>query len=133
MTTKGNILIVDDDVDFVAVSRIVLESQGYKVSTAYSGQEGLAKAKKEHPELIVLDVMMRSITEGFHVAREIRDDPDLANTPILMLSSVNSEFPPVHVDRGTDWLPADKLLDKPIDGKQLVAEIEDMLQSRAQK
>ncbi len=133
MEKKGKVLLVDDDVDFVAVNRIVLESQGYTVSTAFNGQEGLAKAKKEHPDLIVLDVMMRSITEGFHVAREIREDPELTDTPILMLSSVNTEFPPVRVDRGADWLPADKLLDKPIDSKQLVTEIDALLHARRKK
>jgi two-component system alkaline phosphatase synthesis response regulator PhoP len=64
----AKILIIDDDPDIVTAVRLSLESAGHHVVEASSGQEGLRKIKAEHPELIILDVMMETHTEGFQLA-----------------------------------------------------------------
>ena len=66
------VLLVDDEVDFVEINKAALESKGYEVIPAYTGKEGLEKALKEKPDIIILDVMMTTKTEGFDVARELR-------------------------------------------------------------
>ena len=87
----NKILIVDDERDFVEINRATLESKGYKVVAAYNGKEGLEKALKEKPDLIVLDVMMTTKTEGFDVSRKMRAYEELKKTPIIMLTAIRGE------------------------------------------
>ncbi|RLE15356.1 response regulator, partial [Candidatus Aerophobetes bacterium] len=60
-------MLIDDDADFIYLNKVFLESKGYRIITAYNGEEGLKKAIENKPDLIVLDVMMTRITEGFDV------------------------------------------------------------------
>ena len=73
VTERQTILLVDDDADFVAINRLVLERAGYRVSVAFGGKEGLDAARAEHPDLVVLDVMMQEAMEGFEVARQLQN------------------------------------------------------------
>ena len=61
MKSKAKILLVDDDKDFVEATAMVLESKPYEVVVAYDGDDGLAKARKEKPDLIILDISMRGV------------------------------------------------------------------------
>jgi CheY-like chemotaxis protein len=67
--------------------------------------------------------MMDTPTEGFELARDLRSDPDLKATPLIMLTGVNQEDIPWRFDKDEDWLPVDVFLDKPVDTERLVAEI----------
>ena len=80
------ILIVDDDLDTLKLVGLILQRQGYQIVAANSGSQGLAKAAAEHPNLILLDVMMPDM-EGYEVARRLRADRDLARTPIIMFTA----------------------------------------------
>ncbi len=80
------ILIVDDDLDTLKLVGLILQRQGYLIVAANSGSQGLAKAAAEHPNLILLDVMMPDM-EGYEVARRLRADRDLARTPIIMFTA----------------------------------------------
>jgi twitching motility two-component system response regulator PilH len=85
------ILIVDDDPDFVASTTALLEACGYAVSSAPNGREGLAKARAEHPDLIVLDVMMEHDNAGYELTQAVKfasGGEDLRQIPILMVSSI---------------------------------------------
>jgi DNA-binding response OmpR family regulator len=85
------ILIVDDDADFVASTTALLVACGYTVSSASSGREGLAKARSEHPDLIVLDVMMEHDSAGYELTQAVKfaaGGEDLRQIPILMVSSI---------------------------------------------
>ena len=90
----AKILIIDDDVDIVTAARLTLESAKHQVISASSGKEGLEKIKAEHPDLIILDVMMETHTEGFQLALKLHSpDPsselkEFKNTPILMMSAI---------------------------------------------
>jgi len=80
------ILIVDDDADTVKFLNTMLTRLGYETSSARNGMEALEVAHKEHPDLIILDVMM-PVMDGFEVARSLRRHPETAVTPILMFTA----------------------------------------------
>lgn len=125
----AKILIIDDDVDIVESTKVVLESKGYEVIFALSGQEGIAKAAQEKPDLIILDVMMPGM-DGFQVARELKKDLNMRNTPILMLTAIKDkmglDFKSEAGDQ--DWLPVDEYCEKPLDHKELAEKIEKLLE-----
>ncbi|MHC4857307.1 MAG: response regulator transcription factor [Planctomycetota bacterium] len=77
-----NILVIDDDNDYVESVVNLLEAKGYSVDSASNGADGVAKAKENKPDLILLDVMMTTRDEGFNVARELNDIEDLKGTPV---------------------------------------------------
>ena len=80
------ILIVDDDLDTLRLVGLMLQRQGYQISAATNGQQGLDQAFEEYPDLILLDVMMPDI-DGYEVARRLRQNPSTVNTPILMFTA----------------------------------------------
>lgn len=80
------ILVADDEPALLRLMSFVLQRRGYAMITAANGEEALQKIREHRPDLVVLDVMMPR-KDGFQVAREVRDDPELAGTPIIMLSA----------------------------------------------
>jgi len=80
------ILIVDDDLDTLRLVGLMLQRQGYQISAATNGQQGLDKAYEEDPDLILLDVMMPDM-DGYEVTRRLRQNPATATTPILMFTA----------------------------------------------
>ena len=125
---KKTILLVDDDPEFIYVTKTFLESEGYRVVAARNGEEGIKRARENRPDLIVLDVMMTTKTEGFDTSREIRTDQELKDIPVIMLTGIRKEerlpwtFEPDDV-----WLPVNKFLEKPVSPAELVAEIRKMV------
>jgi CheY-like chemotaxis protein len=125
----AKILIIDDDPDIVTAVCMTLESAGYKVVSANSGKEGLQMVKTEHPDLIIMDVMMETHTEGFQLALKLHS-PDPAsdlkqfkNIPILMLTAIHSTTP-LHYEPDVDYLPVQLFVDKPIDPKDLIGKVD---------
>ena len=118
---EKTILVIDDDIDLVEIIRVTLENQGFKVIDAQTGERGLAMAKEQNPDLILLDVMMGKVDEGFQVAYELRSDEVTADVPILMLTAVTDQtgfdFDPA---RDKDFLPVNEFLEKPISPRNLV-------------
>jgi two-component system, OmpR family, alkaline phosphatase synthesis response regulator PhoP len=123
------VLLVDDDVDLVELNRGFLEKNSCDVVFAFNGPDGIEKAKRENPDIIVLDVMMNEVGEGFEVARQLRAEEDTKNIPILMLSSVNNEHG-FNLTIGPDdaWNPVDFFIDKPFSPQDLLKKINEMLQ-----
>ncbi|MCP4591473.1 MAG: response regulator [bacterium] len=94
MGESANILIIDDDEDYRASTRALLEGEGYTVREAPNGRDGLAAVREDRPDLIVCDVMMDSIGEGYSVTQALRQLPEfreLVPVPILMASSVEAD------------------------------------------
>jgi len=122
------ILLIDDDSDLVEMNRAYLGQNGYNVLCAYNGSDGLLKAQKGKPDLIVLDVMMTEVGEGFEVARELKKDERTKLIPIIMLTSVNQEHG-FNLTIGTDqtWNPVDCFVEKPFGPKELMAKIQELL------
>jgi CheY-like chemotaxis protein len=84
----AKILVVDDDPDFVNLTRRILQRKGYEVLTAASGQQALAVMRKEKPDLVLLDIMMSYILDGLDVSREMAQDPALKDVPVIMVTSL---------------------------------------------
>ncbi len=91
MVEQKRILIIDDDPDFLDFVRIVLTSNGYEVRTASTSHEGLEMMRDQVPDLVIADVMMSYVLDGWTVTREMRADPRLRSVPILMVSAVVSD------------------------------------------
>jgi CheY-like chemotaxis protein len=134
---KERILIVDDDPDIVEAMRLILEAQEYEVISAGSSAEGLATVKETNPDLIILDVMMETDTEGFHFAYALRNADAgseyeaFKNTPILMLTAI-SQRTGMQFDPGSDeaFLPVDDFVEKPIKPEDLVSKIQKLISAR---
>ena len=80
------ILIIDDDLDTLRLVGLMLQRQGYQISAATNGQQGLDKAFEEDPDLILLDLMMPEM-DGYEVTRRLRQNPSTIETPILMFTA----------------------------------------------
>jgi DNA-binding response OmpR family regulator len=118
------ILIVDDDPDLVEAVSIILESKGYAVVAAYGGVEGLAKARTENPDLIVLDVMMPD-KDGYEVCKELKADAKYHSIPILLLTAVVANIPTSKYTQQMGMqTEADDYVDKPVEPDELVRRIE---------
>ena len=131
---EAKILIVDDDPDIVEALKMTLEAHHYQVYTAANGTEGLRQVKAVTPDLIILDVMMDSITEGFQVSYQLRNpDPNseyapYSKIPILMLTAiVEKKHMKFSTKTDGDFLPVDDFVEKPIRPQVLLEKIKKMV------
>lgn len=85
-----NVLVVDDSATDMHLLTEMLKKNGYAVSTASSGEEGIAKAKKEKPDLILMDIVMPGMS-GFEATRSISRDPDTSTIPVIICSTKGQE------------------------------------------
>jgi len=123
MEKKAKILLIDDDIDFVESTKIILESKPYEVIVAYNGDEGLQKAREENPDLIILDVIM-PVKDGFTAAEQLKKDPQLGKIPVIMLTAfaAKGQQTSIPVSRGFT-LEAEDYIDKPISPEELLARV----------
>lgn len=126
MTEK--ILIVDDDVDTLRLVGLMLQRQGYQISAATNGQQGVSKAVEEKPDLILLDVMMPDM-DGYEVTRQLRQNPITADTPILMFTAKTQLDDKV---AGFE-VGADDYLTKPTHPSELQAHVKALLSRSGQR
>ena len=118
----AKILVVDDDPDFVEITRIVLESNGYDVVSASDGDEAIEQMKKESPDLVLLDIMMSHPLDGVEVSKKMLENDDLRKIPIIVVSSITdsphlAEFP------SDEYLPLDDWISKPAEPKVLLEKV----------
>jgi CheY-like chemotaxis protein len=85
---KGKILVVDDDMDVITLLEQILIHEGYDVISAFNKKEGIALALSHKPDLAILDVMMTTQYEGFEMASEFIENPELKGIPTLMETSI---------------------------------------------
>ncbi len=120
--SRPTILCIDDDRLVLGVCTSALEAHGYRVVMATHGRAGLAIAEKEHPALILLDIMMPNM-DGFEVCRQLRSDPAFRHTPIVLLTAMNA---PDLEEKGAE-AGATLTLRKPFNPEQVVTAIEQVL------
>ena len=113
------ILVVDDDTNICELLRLYLTKEGYQVTVANDGEEGLEKFNQVKPDMVLLDVMMPKM-DGLEVCRRIRK---AGNTPVMMLTAKGETFDKV---LGLE-LGADDYMEKPFDSKELVARVKAVL------
>ncbi|MCK6500650.1 MAG: response regulator transcription factor, partial [Nitrospira sp.] len=116
------ILIVEDEKDILQLVKLYLEKEGYRTVSAMTGTEGLRQVKAEHPDLIILDLMLPEM-DGLEVCKRIRLNQDTALLPILMLTAKAEESDTVI---GLE-LGADDYVTKPFSPKALVARVKALL------
>lgn len=88
MSTKGRVLVIDDDPDFAEVVRLSLLADGFDVTTAADGDQGLKAMREQKPDLVFLDIIMISPTDGVYVSEVMWNDPDLRDIPVIIVSSI---------------------------------------------
>ena len=133
------ILVVDDDPDVVEYLTHVLQKRAYQVVTAANPEEAMRKVTEESPDLIILDVMMPTGTEGFHFAWNLRGrpEPEYRQIPIIVLTAIHDStsmrFYPEQSDGyygPGEYLPVDAFIDKPVQQEELLNQVAQVLGKR---
>jgi len=119
---KIKILLVDDEPDILEIVGYNLKNEGYQIYTAANGKEGVEKAKKKKPDLIILDVMMPEM-DGIEACEQIRKIPELDRTVITFLTARSEDYSMI---AGFD-VGADDYITKPIKPRVLVSKVKSLL------
>lgn len=116
------ILIVDDEAQLVEMVKMRLESAGYEIITAHDGQEGLEKAKKNKPDLMILDLMLPKM-DGYKVCGLLKSDARYSKIPVIMFTARAQE----EAEGLGKCLGAEEYVTKPFDPKLLLSKIKGLL------
>lgn len=120
--SKKKILIVDDEVDLVETIRFPLEKEGFTVLVSYDGEDALDQARKEKPDLILLDIMLPKL-DGYKVCRLLKFDEQYKHIPILMLTARTQERDRIiGMETG-----ADEYITKPFELEELLEKVRSYL------
>jgi CheY-like chemotaxis protein len=117
------VLIVDDDPDFIEITSMILKQHGYTVSTAASGDEALEKMHAARPDLLLLDVMMSTVLDGVNVSFAMSEDPELKSIPIVMISSI-PDSPNAEKFPTDEYVPISAWITKPVNPDRLVSTVQ---------
>jgi two-component system alkaline phosphatase synthesis response regulator PhoP len=127
MTKK--LLMIDDDPDFVAGIKAILDSAGFTVDVAYNPKDGLQALQTKQYDLLLLDIMMGRGAEGIMIARKLRKDAKLREMPVLIITGMREQiaflFPgePVH----PRFVEVDELVEKPVEPKLLIEKVNGLI------
>jgi len=122
MTGKKRILIIDDEPDLLKALNTRFQAEGYDVITSKDGAKGLEKARKENPDLIILDLMLPKIN-GYRVCRFIKFDETCKHIPIIILTArVEDEDKKLGKEVGADYY-----MTKPFDNQELLDHIKNFI------
>lgn len=126
MSRNSTILVVDDDARNARLMESILKASGYSVMSAYDGDEALDKIAREHPDAVLLDVMMPRMS-GFEVCRRLRDQYETRLLPVIMITALNALEEKVQALE----LGADDFLTKPVNRVELLAKLRSILRVKA--
>jgi two-component system, OmpR family, alkaline phosphatase synthesis response regulator PhoP len=135
MNAQKNLIIIDDDPNYVAGIKSVLETANYSVDVAYNPKDGFKALQTKRYDLLLLDIMMGRGAEGVALARKIRKDPVLRELPVLIITGLREQiaflFPgqPVH----PHFVETDELLEKPVEPKLLLEKVSSLLKLAEEK
>jgi adenylate cyclase len=121
VTPDPLVLVVDDLPQNVRLLEAVLSPKGFRVATASSGEEALDVLSKEHPDLVLLDILMPGM-DGYEVCRRIREDPQTAFLPVIMITASGGQEKIRAIESG-----ADDFVDKPFDQAELLARVRSLV------
>ena len=125
---RGRILLIDDDPDMHDAVRMILEPLGYHLTCCLSGPTGLEALRKAPPDLLLLDIMLASPSEGFRLAAEMKKDPALKEVPVIMISAIGQTMGMDFAkELGSDYVEADLFLEKPLSAAKLRQAVAQML------
>jgi CheY-like chemotaxis protein len=124
----ARILIIDDNPDFLFTMETFLNRNGFETIIAEDGEKGVQLAKKEHPDLVLLDVMMETLFSGFEVCKQLKLDPALKDVPIIGISGMGGELGVRYEkERDEEYFNTDDFFEKPIDKEKLLDKIKELL------
>ena len=135
MNAQKKLIIIDDDPNYVAGIKSVLETADYSVDVAYNPKDGFKALQTKRYDLLLLDIMMGRGAEGVALARKIRKDPLLRELPVLIITGIREQiaflFPgqPVH----PHFVETDELLEKPVEPKLLLEKVSSLLKMAEEK
>ena len=121
MTPDPLVLVVDDLPQNVRLLEAVLSPKGFRVATASSGEEALDVLSKQHPDLVLLDILMPGM-DGYEVCRRIREDPETAFLPVIMITASGGQEKIRAIESG-----ADNFVNKPFDQAELLARVRSLV------
>ncbi|MFZ5910782.1 MAG: response regulator [Chloroflexota bacterium] len=134
MTKK--LLMIDDDPDFVAGIKSILDSSGeYEVDVTYNPKEGLKALQTKEYDLLLLDIMMGRGAEGVMIARKLRKDPKLREMPVLIITGMREQiaflFPgePIH----PRFVEVDELVEKPVEPNLLLDKVRGLIKTAEER
>ncbi|MEM4725238.1 MAG: response regulator [Candidatus Hadarchaeum sp.] len=118
----AKILVVDDDPDFVEITRTILQSHGYEVASAASGDQALQAMREEVPDLVLLDVMMATVLDGLNLSHVMSEDSVLKDVPVIMVSSI-ADSPHAGLFPTDEYIPIDAWISKPVQPNDLLHKV----------
>lgn len=133
MTKK--LLMIDDDPDFVAGIKAILDTAGFEVEVAYNPKDGLKALQSKQYDLLLLDIMMGRGAEGIMIARKLRKDAKLREMPVLIITGMREQiaflFPgePIH----PRFVEVDELVEKPVEPKMLIEKVNALIETAEAK
>lgn len=125
---KEKILIIDDEKDIVKMLEYNLQKEGFRTIYAYDGEDGLRLAQREHPDLVLLDLMLPS-KDGLEICKIIKKDDKISQIPIIMLTAKSQEIDKII---GLEF-GADDYVTKPFSLRELVARVKAVLRRSQDK
>lgn len=129
VASGATVLVIDDDPDFIEFARIILKSEGYEVLTAEKSDKGLALMRQERPGVVLLDMMMSYTFNGLNVIREIQNDPQLKEIPLILISAIlTGKESDVFSDN--ERLSTDLFMPKPIDPEDLLKRVDELISQK---
>ncbi len=137
MPISAEILIVDDDLDIRDMLCVVLKAAGYAVRTASDGSGAMKQIADRKPDLMVLDIMMHTDTEGFDLMYQLQESTETANIPIIVMTSFLGKVGSDGVG-GFDYIMGERwgaswIFEKPVDHKKLLRQIEAILNEKSER
>ena len=119
---KGKVLVVDDEVNITQILEFSIGSEGYEVLTASNGEEAIDKARREQPDLIILDIMMPKI-DGYEACRILKANPITKNIPVVLLTAKGRD-----IDKRLGYeVGASDYIIKPFSPNKLIERIHELL------
>ncbi len=128
----ATIQIIDDDVEIAENLEAILRNAGHRVGLLYTTENAVGMLVENTPDLLILDVMFPdNPAGGFDLAREIRQTEAIKDLPIILLTSVNQQFPMDFSsgDIDPDWMPVQEFIEKPVTAKRLLNSVTQLLRS----
>lgn len=122
-----SILVIDDDVNYVTLLKAMLAHKGYDVDAAHNKSEAMRKLKGFTPDLILLDIMMEKLTDGFDICYTLKHDPETKKIPVLAVSSITAETGYKFSPSDGECFEADDYLQKPVEPAALLGRVEKLL------
>ena len=125
----ATVLLIDDDPDMHHAIRLILEPAGYRVDCQATAAAGLEAIRRKLPDVILLDIMLASPSEGLELAAQLKEDEQFARIPIIILSSIGRQIgADLAQQTGVDSVKVDRFLEKPLDAKLLLSTVRSVLE-----